>query len=181
MAMAINTGAPVARGQFAWFKALLFLTGLTLGGFAAHTLSAMPWGAIATHFQARDWVAADATVATVGLEELSGAGGKSELTLQVGYSYGIDGAIHEGRRVSLFDSGAIDDRRLKVLYARLNFARVTGRTVTVFVDPADPATALVDRDIPWRQTLAGAGLALTLLGSCFGCLVVAFRHQKSAV
>ena len=180
MALVVGTGAAGALGERSWGAALLVAIGLALAGLSTAVLASLPWPQVAAHLAARGWPAAEARIGSVGLAETAAQDGVRRLALTVSYAYEVDDAAYEGGRASLFDEAARDDRRLKGLYARLNFARVTGTPVPVFHHPDEPAIALLDRALPWRRVLPGGGAALALLATGLGFLAAAFRRPRAS-
>jgi hypothetical protein len=77
--------------------------------------------------------------------------------LFVAYEFQVAGEAFTGHRASLSDRAQPHDRELMTLYRRLNFARLTGRTVPAAYDPRDPAQALLDTGFAWKPALLQAG------------------------
>lgn len=145
------------------------VAGALLLALVAGALARLPWEAMRTGIDARNWPSAQAAIRSVSLSErsyMSAEGAAQELALDVVYVYEVDGVVHEGRRASFADRAAPHDRRLRTLYSRLNFALVTGRAVEVAYDPRDPSVAVLDTGFEWRGVAldAGLGIAGGLLG-----------------
>jgi hypothetical protein len=153
-----GTGARLtAAAIWASLGLLLLATGLTM-------LDKVAWGEASAHLAARNWPVADATVMSVSLDEIPGEGSAvPTLQLSVLYTFDLGDERIEGTRAGLSDVGDLHDRRLKALYGRLQFARVTGRTLPVFYDPAEPALAYLDTDFAWKDSFLNAGLGLALM------------------
>ena len=189
MALVIDTGGVAARGGLVWRAAawravVLWGCALVLAGASVAVLAAAPWSALAAHVASRDWPEAQATVTSVGLRDLPGADGEPRLALVVSYAFEIDGVAHEGRRASLADEAGADDRRLKALYTRLNFARVTGAAVPVIHHPGEPGLALIDRDLAWWPLAARLAAALALMAGALAAAASAagrLRRRASLV
>ena len=151
---------------------------LILCGLGASLLAGLPWSAAVTHLEARHWPSVPATIDTVGLEEIAAIDGGRRLSLVVGYSYEVGGIAYRGSRASLFDAGDIGDHRLKALYTRLTFARVTGRTVPAFHRPGDPHAVLLDRGLHWWPIAAAVMSGIVLMGAGLGGMAAAFRRER---
>lgn len=173
------------RGDTSWGAAVVVVLALALSGLGVAALVKVSWDRAALHLAARDWPVAQAKILDVRLGEqaVAQAGGGDaawRLVLSARYVYEVDGASYVGTSVSLADVGDRDDRRLKSLYSRLHFARVTGRTVAARYDPAAPETALLDNGFPWRQTLAQVGLGVLGLLAGTAMVVGVARRRRAA-
>ena len=139
----------------------LFL--LALGGLFLATIN---WNGARLHLAARAWPVAQARVLSVSLaeERISGDRGvETELVLKASYEFEVDGERFVGSRIRLSDRARPHDRELMALFGRLNFARLTDRTVPVSYDPVDPAHALLDTGFSWKPAALRAGLGLVAL------------------
>lgn len=155
-------------------RALNVLIGMALALVSFALLASVPWRQAATHMEARAWPSAEATIVSATLFEdrlPRGEGFVSELVLSVAYEFEVDGEQRTGHAVSLSDRAEPGDRRLRRLYHRLVFARVTGRTVPAHYDPDNPDRAYLETSFAWRPTLL-KGL-LGLVGMIAGLLLMA--------
>ncbi len=165
-----GAGRKNASGAWKHVGAAIYaLIGLIIAGLGAAVLSNLPWKAGLVHIQARDWPTVPAQILSVSLHADAG-GIEAGLALDVVYSFEVDGAVIDGSRASYSDVAAPHDRRLRGLYRRLDFARITGRTVAVAYDPRDPGRAYLDRSFDWRAVAPRAGIGLT--GLLFGLFLM---------
>lgn len=156
-------GAPrveAARGR-------IFISSIVAGVWLAigiMALSAFPWSLLAVSVQSTFWPRVEARLHAHELvhERRNGARHRMDESLLIvaNYSYTANGAEHSGTRVSLMDRGATDDRRLKSLHHRLEFASLTGRRVEVAYDPRNPAHAYIDPAFPWREVIVQLAIGL---------------------
>ena len=153
---------------------VLALFGLVMVGAGAVQVSAVSWNQAATAFAARSWPVAEARILSVAIDEIRipvPGGVSSELALAVRYEFDADGTLVTAERASLADSSGPEDRRLLSLFRRIEFARLTGRTMPASYDPADPSRAYLDTRFPWRDALPR--LALGALFLLFGAQLLA--------
>lgn len=155
----------------------VFLSGFlfALGGTFLATIH---WNEARLHLAARSWPVAQASVLSVSLAEERTSGDRgveTELVLRASYEFEVDGERFAGDRIRLSDRAKPHDRELMALFGRLNFARLTDRTVLVSYDPADPARAMLDIGFSWKPAalragfgLAALSLGLVLAGGAFG-------------
>ena len=143
---------------------VLTLVGLTLTGAGLIRLAGLPWHEAATSLSARFWPAAEARILSASIGEARKPGEKnSALTLSVEYEFETAGGTFVGTSASLADNSDMEERRLLLLFRRIEFARVTGRSMPVVYDPADPSRAFLDTSIPWRDTLPRLALGMVFL------------------
>ncbi len=141
---------------------VLGMLGLLMLAAGAVQVSAVSWSQAATAFAARSWPVAEARILSVSIDEIRipGPGGvSSELALSASYEFEADGAVVTADRASLADRSGPEDRRLLSVFRRIEFARLTGRTLPAVYDPADPARAFLDPRFPWRDALPRLALA----------------------
>jgi hypothetical protein len=161
----------------------LALFGLTLGIAGAARLAGLPWNHVSTSLSARFWPVAEARILSAALDEVripTPQGLTSELALVVKYEFETDGRTVLADGASLDDRSGAEDRRLLSLYRRVEFARLTGRTMPVAYDPAAPSRAFLDTRLPLMDVLPGLGLGalLLVLGGQF--VARAFQHGSGA-
>lgn len=165
-------GAGRKNASSAWKHAgaaIYALIGLIIAGLGAAVLSNLPWKAGLVHIETRDWPTVPAQIISVSLRADTG-GIEAGLALDVVYRFEVDGAVIDGSRASYADVAPRHDRRLRGLYQRLDFARITGRTVAVAYDPKNPASAYLDRGFDWRAVAPRAGIGLA--GLLFGLFLM---------
>jgi hypothetical protein len=117
---------------------------------------------LTTWYRMSSWDAVPAQVLYVTLNQRHGEHSTLYKTL-AGYRYEYGGRQYTSERVSQF--GAYDNLGdfQQRLYRELSGARERGSTVTAYVDPARPADATLNRDLPPRQ------LAFPLMFGVVGC------------
>ncbi|MGB0514336.1 MAG: DUF3592 domain-containing protein, partial [Wenzhouxiangellaceae bacterium] len=122
------------------FVAAFLVMPLILGGFAFN--SVFKW------WDARDWQPVPATVLEANLDVSQGTD-SSTYRVEARYRYRFNDRILESDRVD-FHSGAdnIGDYH-RQMYRRLNAARQSGEPVTAWVDPDDPSSAVLRRELRW--------------------------------
>lgn len=164
--------------------ALLTLLGVALTLAGVLSLSRLPWNEAGAHLVAGTWPTAEATISSVSLaEEIRVRADRrveTELVLTVAYAYEVDGQLYEGYRGALSDRGALHDRDLRTLYRKLNFARITGRSVPVSYDPHQPALAYLDTGFDWKRAAAPFGLGLAAIGWGLSLIGAAARRKGAA-
>ena len=96
------------------------------------------------------------------------------------YRYSYQGREYTASRLGTFALGGsddVDDWGERVA-AYLSEARASGRPIMVYVNPDNPAEALVDRDIRWKLLLFLSPFALVFGGVGVGALYAMFRVLK---
>lgn len=176
-----NHGARSSNGIQRILALVQFVAGAALAGFGAVLLWMLPWEDAMRHLEARHWPTTQARIVSISLTEESHAEGggqpASQLVLSVIYEYEVAGALHTGYRASLNDHSDVLDRRLRGLYGRLNFARVTQRTVSVAYDPNAPEQAFLDRNFDWNAAGWHGGIALGVMIFGLGLTASASRTR----
>jgi hypothetical protein len=139
--------------------------------FAAVGVGALGWGvwSLAEWQKTRNWIAVPAQLLTVDLEEHRGDDSTTyEATATYRYEYG--GREYQGSRVAI-DSGADNIGEFhRSLYNRLRYAHERGVGVEAFVNPGDPAQAVLDRELRWGMLLFKGMFGLVFGGVGFGLL-----------
>jgi hypothetical protein len=163
-----------------------------LGGVLACLLFAIPFGgvgawatwAIGTTLmeahRAQDWVKVRATVDQASLHEAGGSDGGTTYLAEGRYRYSYGGRQYTGTRLGISTVGGsdnIDDWHQEV-NARLADAKAAGRPVTVWVNPEDPAQAVFDRELRWREVLFLVPFSLAFGGVGVGALVAMVHVLK---
>ena len=99
-------------------------------------------------WQMRSWTPVEATLSRAGYETHSGDDSDT-YEAYASYSYNWNGSVYHGDRVSL-SSGAdnIGDYQQDT-GNRLRSAMNRGEAITIWVDPDNPADAVIDRDVRW--------------------------------
>ena len=111
-------------------------------------------------YAARDWVKVRATVDS-----------------PKEYRYSFQGRDYFSRRLGLEPLGGSDniDDWHDVMHDLMTTAMNEKKPITVFVNPENPAEAVIDRDIRWKLVLFLSPFALAFGGVGVGALVVAAR------
>ncbi|MBK8325159.1 MAG: DUF3592 domain-containing protein [Betaproteobacteria bacterium] len=153
---------------------LLALPFLGAGGFAA-------WVAGKTLVDAqrvRDWVLVKAEVRPGPLGTAPGAPGSSHI------AYTFEGRAYEGRRLALgglTENDDIDEWRTEIADT-LQQAKASGRSLSVWVNPDNPAESVFDRSLPLHVPilygLLAFGLGIAGLMAFFAALALA-RGQEA--
>lgn len=127
---------------------------------------------------AKHWDPVPATLLSVELETRAMRDGPAyEVVAHYRYRYG--GRAWTGERVSLAPGGDRIGNFQRRLAEQLARAGVQGDPVTVYVNPADPAEAVINRDL--RYGLLGTYLLFVLLLPVVGTgLLVAARNERAA-
>lgn len=99
-------------------------------------------------WQMREWVPIEATVVRGGYDTNSGSDSDT-YHAYAEYSYTYQGQRYVGDRVSLSDGGDNIGDYQQEMGRRLQHAAARGTTITVYVDPAAPDEAIIDRDLRW--------------------------------
>lgn len=99
-------------------------------------------------WQMREWVPIEATVVRGGYDTNSGSDSDT-YHAYAEYSYTYQGQRYVGDRVSLSDGGDNIGDYQQEMGRRLQNAAARGTTITVYVDPAAPDEAIIDRDLRW--------------------------------
>ncbi|HLU24104.1 MAG TPA: DUF3592 domain-containing protein [Longimicrobiales bacterium] len=159
--------APAARRR----RTRLALAALPFCAAAVWLLgfTVVPW--LGDAIAIRGWQAGDAWLTGAGVRVTAGRDGSRHRAWAT-YTYEYAGRTHTGDRVALDRFGHGNDAFQQRLGRRLERALERGEPVRVWIDPADPTQALLNRDVHWGRlalnfcagTLAGsAGLTLLWL------------------
>jgi len=156
-------------------RLLLGLIALPFAGFGTW----MAWSVgsdIAEAAAMRGWIAVEARVTAGGYRTHTGDDSDTWEAWAT-YHYAVDGRQYSGDRVQLAGGADNIGRYQKRLGNRLAKAASSGHPITVYVDPANPADAIVDRDVRWG--LAGFKSIFFLLfgGIGYGMLYAAVRAK----
>jgi len=129
--------------------------------------------------RARSWVPVEATLLSVDLDRSYGARRPTTHEVRARYRYAVDGRTYEADRVAL-DRGKdnVGDYQTR-MHAWLEEQARRMRTVTAWVDPADPAQAILDRDMRWGLLAFKAVFAGVFLGVGSLFVLAALRPPPS--
>jgi hypothetical protein len=163
-----------------------------LGSALACLLFAVPFGGVGVFatwaigstlneaWRAQEWVRVKASVENASLQSSSGSEGGATYRAEGSYRYVFAGKQYAGSRLGLSKVGGsdnIDDWHHEV-NARLEDARAAGKPVTVWVNPENPAEAVLDREIRWGELLFLVPFSLAFGGVGVGALVAMFYVLK---
>lgn len=128
------------------------------------------------------WVEAPATIVETNLEQHRGSKGGTthKVTARYTYATGVEREVHEGTRVGLHGGSDNLGSYHRDLYRKLSTARARGEKVPCYVNPADPAEAVLDRS-PRPGMLAFYALFATVFGGVgFGLIAGGLTGARSA-
>ena len=129
-------------------------------------------------WQMNSWLPAEATVINAGYTTSSGDDSDTyEAYAQ--YRYYWNGQRFTGDRVSISAGGDnIGDYQTET-GRRLSAAQRSGQPITVYVNPAQPSEAIVNRDIRWGMIGFKSIFVFVFGGVGFGLIYAAFRTPKT--
>jgi hypothetical protein len=127
-------------------------------------------GTLHDAWQMRDWVAVEARLTDAGFETRSGEDSDT-YKAYASYSYRYGGREYTGNRVGT-GSGAdnIGDYQQDT-GRRLQAALQRGEPIRIYVDPADPAESVIDRDVRWGMVGFRSIFVVVFGGVGFGLLI----------
>lgn len=160
------------------FLGLFGLPFLGFGGFMGSRLVVM----LAEWRAAAGWIQTDATIQTLELERHTDSEGGTTERVVCTYAYRLEHRDFAGNRVGLSDESDNLSGWHADTYARLKQRFDRGEPVACYVDPDDPTTAILDREL--RGALVGFHLVFVLafgavgLGLIGGALWASRRGRK---
>jgi len=116
--------------------------------FAARSFAGNAWKGRAM----RSWVARPASIDAL-YTQVASSGKRTVNRIVCRFSYEYEGKTYQGRRITVH--GGIDNPWDGEWYERLSRARESGSTITCYVNPGDPADAILKREVGWAE-LGGA-------------------------
>lgn len=122
--------------------------------------------------RAEEWVLVQATVEDAQLKSSRGSKGGTSYQTAGAYSYTFGGKKFVGTQLgfdALGGSDNVGDWQTSMA-AFLEEARKTGKSIPVYVNPDNPAEAVVDRDVRWSLALFMGMFALIFGGVGIGAL-----------
>lgn len=144
---------------------LLFGGILLLGGLLPLVNHTIP--ALRAARAAESWVPAQAYITNVEIKQDQKSRAYS---VAASYRYRFNGGEYSGYRVGLVDMSDADPSWHRAWYDALDEARRNRQPVTVYVNPAHPGDALIDREMRWDRLLGDLTIAFFLGG--FGLFVI---------
>jgi hypothetical protein len=140
----------------------------------------MAWStssSIYSAWQMKQWLSVTATLTRAGVETHSGDDSDSYEAYAV-YTYQVGATIYSGDRVSIGSgSDNIGDFQQN-LGGRLRNAMSRGEYITVYVNPEDPADAVIDRSLRWEMVGFNLIFVFAFGGVGLGLIIYSFRAQK---
>jgi hypothetical protein len=177
--MAAKTGDRAAAGCLALF-ALPFAG---VGVFALYLALSMLW----TWARMQSWAEVPARIESLELEEHDGDDG-STYEVRATYRYSLDGRDYTGDRVAI--SGIADNigSFQRDLYGRLRAAENASTMAPAYVDPANPSSATLNRELRLGLLALEVGFGLVfgavgfglLIGGRYGFKKAAREHERAA-
>ncbi len=132
---------------------------------------------LADALEMRSWHPVEAQLLRGGYETRSGDSTTFEAFAD--YRYEFDGRTYTGDRVSLSPGGDNIGDYQRELGSRLADAHASGASVTVWVDPAAPASSILDRTIRWGLVGFKSLFIVVFGGIGFGLLYAVWRAKAS--
>ena len=155
----ISPKSRLGSGCLIVFGAVFFIAGMVPGFFAV--ASVIDW------YEAQDWTPVDARISAADLER-----GDDTWRVTARYHYRFNGVEYDGDRVA-FHGGSdnIGDFH-RTTHARLQEHLRNKRPLTVYVDPRNPADAVIVRDMRWG--LFGFLMIFPLVFGAAGAGIIGF-------
>lgn len=163
---------PDHRTKSNWYdtgRAIIAIVLLGIGCWWAYDTGrfAIDW------WHTRGWSEVPATVAAVEMVPFA-VGGNTDYRVQAHYVYQVQGREYHGRRLSLTHGRLRSPEWHQRVYRRLKRAQSQETPITCFVNPANPADALLFRELHPRAllirlvptlifTIAGTGMLVVLI------------------
>lgn len=119
-----------------------------------------------TSWQVRSWQPAAARVVSTEIRQRNDGEGGINYEVQARYRYEFGGASHEATRVGLEAPGHADSGHdwHQQWHRRLQQAQANNQAIAVWVNPRNPAQALIDPAIRWRLQIFRLPFALVFTG-----------------
>jgi hypothetical protein len=135
---------------------------------------------VATWYEMRGWTAVAATILDTDLEAQRRSRRAQTQEATATYRYRYAGTDYEGSRVAISDISDNLGSFHEDLYRTLRGAQRRGATVPAYVDPQDPASATLNRQLRWPLLLFTGMFALIFGTVGFGLLIGAALGAASA-
>ncbi len=127
---------------------------------------------------AAHWTAVDADLSHVNLRISGSRRGGQRRFIECDYRYTFQNVSYTSNRATLTDSAVTLGQWRQALYERLAAAHDEDRSVTCYVNPADPTVAVLDRDLRLSDFWYANWLALAFFGSGVAIIVFAVRRLR---
>lgn len=123
--------------------------------------------------QAEEWVLVQAKVEEAQLTTSRGSKGGTSYRAEGAYSYAFGGKKYMGRQLGFDALGGADNVGdwQTSMAAFLEEAKRSGKSIPVYVNPDNPAEAVVDREVRWAMVLFMGAFGLIFGGVGIGALV----------
>ena len=149
--------------------------------FAAVSVGMLFWALLPALQESHDmkaWAPVPAHVLEVDLEIHQGDG-SATYKVAARYRYQYQGVIYHGDRVGLSSGSDNLGDWQQSMAAKLQSARQHGQAITVYVNPAHPAEAIIDREPRWALLLF-YGVFVVVFGIVgFGLMIFGWRQISS--
>jgi len=158
-------------------KLFLFLFALPFFGVGVW----MAWSAgsnIADSWHMQQWTPVQAMVISGGYETHSGDDSNT-YEAYADYEYGFGGQTYRNNRVAIAGGADNIGDYQQDLGRRLGSARDSGEGITVYVNPDDPADAIVDRSVRWGLIGFKSIFIFVFGGVGLGLIIFAFKSPKA--
>ncbi len=130
-------------------------------------------------YQMRDWRPIPAIIQDAGYRTHSGDKSDS-YEAYARYRYQVDGVTHTGTRVGIgSDADNIGDYQ-RDTGNRLHRAQSRSRPITIYVNPDDPARAVIDRRVRWGMVGFESIFVLVFGGVGAGLMIYVWRGRREA-
>jgi hypothetical protein len=125
---------------------------------------------IVTHSKMQQWQETPAKIVWAKLESHSGSKGGTTYQATAEYSYQFDGRQYTGRRVSLSSGSDNIGSYQQEVHRQLSQYQTSGRPFRCYVNPQQPADAILFRDLRWEMVAFQALFAEVFGAVGFGLL-----------
>ena len=157
-------------------KIILFLFALPffgVGAWMGHTVGSHMFDA----WQMQSWIAVDATLQDAGYTTHAGDDSDS-YEAYAEYSYDYAGKTYHGSRVAIAAGADNIGDDQQELGRRLQNALAQGLPVTAFVNPGNPAEAIIERRLRWGLIGFKSIFFFVFGGAGLGMIIFAFRAPR---
>lgn len=173
---AIDNISPPQRRAAAWW---LGLFGLPFIAIAFWLLITGVWPALSDWARMSRWQPAQATLVAARLAMRPGSRGGATTEATATYRYTVGGEGYTSQRVGI-SRGSDNIGSYQATMARTLMEHLQrGEPVRIWVNPANPLDATIDRGLRWELLAVHAGLALVFGSSGLGLLFFALRLHRA--
>ena len=144
-------------------------------------MGSMLFGGVMESWRARSWVEVPATLDGVDLQTQRGSKGTITFRTVATYHYTWQDRTIRGQRVSFHDGFDNVGSFHQDVFNRLQAARAAGATVTAYVDPAAPTSAVLHRQLRAELVVFNAFFVLAFGGFGLGVLATGILGARRAL